>query len=458
MPSRKKVTDMLLPRQAPREKIAAALRCFVLLTVFLMARLQSAPRTADLDLVLSLGAAYTLVTTFVPWARYDARRATLAVLAVDVLLVTALIYSDVGVASQYYLLYYLPILHAAVRLNFRDAIGTCLLSGVGYLFVGVLSGTEGTVTQPVILRVVAFSFSAALLAVFFVIASRQNRSYQQLIIHYEEAMQSKSAFLSRVSHEFRTPLTAIVGFTQLLHEQKENGDTDSQQQYLTIVREQAYHLANMIEDMLDLSRIEDNKLVLKPEPASLSDLLDSVLVLLDHISDRDRVVVTAEPRTPTVWVDRNKVEQAVSRVLQLAVEAAGGSQNVSVKIGPGVEENSAQVAVVAAGLDPDDEDLMPLVRTDGGTALRYETTGRSLGIAVARALIEQHGGQMWLADDYADGTAICLTLPAYRKRESGTEVILGVERGSDVSGAEAHVEDEDNDRGRRPLGAEAHAG
>lgn len=456
MPSRKKVTDMLLPRQAPREKIAAALRCFVLLTVFLMARLQSAPRTADLDLVLSLGAAYALVTTFVPWARYDARRATLVVLAVDVLLVTALIYTDVGIASQYYLLYYLPIVHAAVRLNFRDAIGTCFLSGVGYLLVGVLSGTEGTVTQPVILRVLAFSFSAGLLAVLFVIAARQSRSYQQLIIHYEEAMQSKSDFLSRVSHEFRTPLTAIVGFTQLLYEQKENADKDSRHQYLTIVREQAHHLANMIEDMLDLSRIADNKLVLKPEPTSLPDVLDSVFVLLDHISDRERVVVTTEPRTPTVWIDRNKVEQALSRVLEVAVEAAGGSQNVSVKIGPGVEANLAQIAIVAGGLDPDDEGLIPLVRTDGAAVLAHESTGRSLGIAVARALIEQHGGQMWLADDYADGAAICLTLPAYRKQESGPQVILGVERGSDVSGAEAHAED--NDRGRRPAGAEANAG
>ena len=128
MRPRSDVRAMLKPARVPRERIAAALRCLILLTVFAMARLQQESRSAVFDAVVTAGAVYVLVTTFIPWGRWDARRTRLGMLAVDVMLITALIYTQSGVRSEYYLLYYLPIVHASVRLKLRDAAGTCVLA------------------------------------------------------------------------------------------------------------------------------------------------------------------------------------------------------------------------------------------------------------------------------------------------------------------------------------------
>ncbi|MCJ7749780.1 MAG: hypothetical protein MUQ65_01600, partial [Armatimonadetes bacterium] len=193
------IRAMLKPKHVPREKIAAALRCLILITVFTMTRLQPEPRTALFDAVVMAGAAYVLLTTFVPWGRWDARRATLGMLAMDVILITALIYTQSGVRSEYYLLYYLPILHASTRLNLRDAAGTCLLAAVSYLFVGMLERPEAAITTSVISRVLTFSTSSALLAAFFVMLSRERRAFDQLTRHYENATRAKSEFLSQVS-------------------------------------------------------------------------------------------------------------------------------------------------------------------------------------------------------------------------------------------------------------------
>ncbi len=319
----------------PREKVAAGLRCLILITVFLMARAQDGGHSRLFDLVISVGAAYVLVSSFLPWSRYDPRRSTLTMLAADIMLITALIYADAGIYSEYYLLYYLPILHASVRLNFRDAVGTSLLSAASYLLIGLVRGSEATVTTSVISRVLTFTISASVMAGFFVLLSREQRAYQRLNQYYQEAIAAKSEFLSRVSHEFRTPLTAIVGFTQLLYEHESGLDPDRKREYLVIVREQSQHLARMIEDMLDISRIDEGRLVLKREAVYLPDVIESALLQLDHPEERERVQISVEPRTRTVWGDPNELEQVMARLLDTALGLAGDSAPVAVRIGPG---------------------------------------------------------------------------------------------------------------------------
>jgi len=444
-----------VPRAMPREKLAAGLRCLILLTVFVMARAQVLPHSRSFDLVVSLGAAYVLVSTFVPWGRYDLRRAALVMLSLDILLITGLIYSQAGVYSEYYLLYYLPILHASVRLNFRDAIGTCLLSAASYFLIGLMQGADSTITLTVVQRVGTFAVSASVMAGFFVVLARDQRAYQRLNRYYEEAMQAKSEFLSRVSHEFRTPLTAIVGFSQLLYEHEASLDATRQREYLVIIREQSQHLARMIEDMLDLSRMDEGRLVLRRAALHLPEAVESALMLLDHPGDRERVSVSVEPRTRTAWADRNEVEQVLARLIHGALTLSEEPAQVSVRIGPAAEEEAVQVSIRVPSWEVSEEEITSLLGSPEISCLQGRSTGRSLGLVAARALIELHGGRIWVEESRDGEAGICFTLPAYQVKEPGPEVIAGLS-GAGPAGAEA--DGEGADRGRRPVRPEAHAG
>jgi len=447
---------MLKPKHVPREKIAAALRCLILITVFTMTRLQPEPRTAAFDAVVMAGAAYVLLTTFLPWGRLDARRATLGMLAMDVVLISALIYTQSGVRSEYYLLYYLPILHASVRLNLRDAAGTCVLAAVSYLLVGMLERPEAAITTSVISRVLTFSTSSALLAAFFLMLSRERRAFDQLTRHYESATKAKSEFLSQVSHEFRTPLTAIVGFSQLLYEHEKELDPSRQHEYLTVIREQSQQLSRMIEDMLDITRIDDNRLELRQGAHKLAEVVESAMMLLDNTSDRERVNVTVEPGTPLIWVDRGEMEQVLSRIIHNALASSDDGESVALSAGPSPgEAGQVQITVRARGLDIEEDDLQLVFGPSAAVLTEQPSSGRALGLAVARALVEMHGGRIWV-EDTSEGAAISFTVTRYVVKKGGPNVIVSAE-GSAEQGAEAYVEGESDDSGRRSVRTEAGA-
>jgi len=456
MRPRSNVRAMLSPKRVPREKIAAALRALILITVFAMAWLQPEGRNAAFDMVVMIGAAYVLVTTFIPWSRCDARRTTLVMLAVDVILITALIYTQSGVRSEYYLLYYLPILHASVRLNLRDAAGTCVLAAASYLLVGILERPESAVTTTVISRVLTFTISAGLLAGFFLLLSRERHAFDRLTRHYQDATKAKSEFLSRVSHEFRTPLTAIVGFSQLLYEHEAELDPSRQHEYLTVIREQSQQLARMIEDMLDITRMDDGRMQLHQSAQKLPDLLDSAMMLLDNPSDRERVTVSIQPGTPMIWVDRSEMEQVLSRIIYNALALSEEGDKVTVSAGPptgGSEE--VKISVQAKGLKVGEEDLAVVFGPSAAVITEQPSSGRALGLAVARALVELHGGRIWVEDSRGEGAAISLTVPRYRTKEGQPDIIVGV---AAPEGAEAYVEGESDDSGRRSVRTKAGTG
>jgi signal transduction histidine kinase len=490
MSSRRRLRDIVSRRAMPREKVAAALRGLILLTVLLMARTQAGPRSPGLDLVVSIGAAYVLVSIFLPWARFDTRSAALVMLVADVALITALLHTQGGLKSDYYILYYLPVLHASVRLNFRDAVGTSLLAAASYLFVGILDSPAARLDAIAIVRMSTFVVSAVALAGFFLALGREQKTLARLADSYSQAVYANTEFLSHVSHEFRTPLTAIVGFSQLLFEHSQTLDPARQREYLVIIREQAQHLARMIEDIFDLSRIEADRLTLKIQPVSLGEAMQAALMLVDEGAVRERVRSTVEPRTPAASADRNELEQVLSRLLLLGLSLAKDGAPVSVLVGPapvGAEggaqgkaaaPTSVQVSVQIPGIEGTEEELKPLVGSlESSLALAHENA-KHLAMAVTRALVELHGGKIGVADMADGGAAVSFTLPAYRPGKLGPAVIVGeppsegqpvtatpaggsgviVVMGSGSNGAEGKRHGKDNDRRRRPVRTTADEG
>jgi signal transduction histidine kinase len=189
----------------------------------------------------------------------------------------------------------------------------------------------------------------------------------------------------------------------------------------------------------------------------VKDLVESALMLLDSPAERERVLVTIQPGTPTVYVDRNEMEQVFSRTMYSALAATEGDQRIALSAAPSEDNsNHVQVSVRARGLSIQEDDMAVVFGPSAAMLSERPSSGRALGLAVAKALVELHGGHMWLDERDGSEPAICFTLPKYRSEGSAPAVIVGSEAGRE-QGAESNGTGEIDDSGRRPVGTEAGA-
>lgn len=402
-----------------RDKAAVAVRCLILLTVFVMARFNGSPEANPrLDWLLALGAIYVLTTTITGVRHRSERETDLVMLAVDIGLITGLIYLQGGIRSEYYLLYYLPILHASVRLNYRDAIGASLLVAAAYLLVGLVRGPEGQVITTPLVRTATFGLSALILATLFALLAREARAYQQLSIWYREANEAKSRFVSTVSHEFRTPLTAILGFSELLRSTQV--DPERQREYLDIIKSQSERLARLIEDLLDLSRIESGRITLQKEPFDIGKLIQETLAMLPAEMHTHLFRVEAEPDLPPARGDRDRIAQVLTNLVGNAIKYSEPGAEITLRAHLVPTDGSGpqvQVDVVDQGIGIPPEDRPRLFeRFFRGAHGDDDPRGTGLGLSIAKVIVESHGGRIFVESEPGHGSTFSFTLPVHAAR------------------------------------------
>jgi PAS domain S-box-containing protein len=249
----------------------------------------------------------------------------------------------------------------------------------------------------------------------------------------------KSQFLATMSHELRTPLNAILGYTEMVVGGTYGSVTDKQQDRLQRVLTNARHLLDMINDVLDLSKIEAGQMRLMPEPVDLPPLISSVTGSIGPRIEAKRLHLTAEVPAglPAVWADTGRLRQIVLNLLSNAIKFTreGGitlrvypvtvidgiatqrpSNNVSLPDG-----NWIAIAVedTGIGIAPENFDIIFDVfrQVDGSSVREYEGTG--LGLAITRQLVELHGGKLWVESAVGRGSTFTFILPIAPEVERG---------------------------------------
>ena len=231
----------------------------------------------------------------------------------------------------------------------------------------------------------------------------------------EVANQHKSEFLANMSHELRTPLNAIIGFSEVLTEEMFGEVNDKQMEYLKDIHSSGQHLLSLINDVLDLSKIEAGHMELELSCFDLSLLLDNALTLVRERASRQglKVELDVGPGLEE-WVgDARKIKQVVVNLLSNAVKftPTGGSVTVrAARIG-----DMARVSVIdtGVGIAPKDQALVfEEFRQARGDYLR-KTEGTGLGLSLARRFVELHGGRMELQSSVGHGSTFDFTLPAH---------------------------------------------
>jgi len=228
----------------------------------------------------------------------------------------------------------------------------------------------------------------------------------------ESASKHKSEFLANMSHELRTPLNAIIGFTQVL-QQKLFGDDDAkQEEYLEDIHGSANHLLSLINDVLDLSKVEAGQVELEKAPFSLREALERGVVMVRERATKNGVQLTLQPNAEIELVegDERRIRQVVFNLLSNAVKftPAGGS----VVVGSAQQNGEVRVSVKDTGPGIAREDYERIFEEFQQTELGQEQReGTGLGLALSRKLVELHGGRIWVESELGKGSTFTFTLP-----------------------------------------------
>ncbi len=272
--------------------------------------------------------------------------------------------------------------------------------------------------------VVAYGASALLVVVMLLLfrgylrteaARRESRLAQ---LEAERLNRAKSGFLSRVSHELRTPLNAILGFGQLLERDLiEQGERETLDQMLSAGR----HLLAVVDDLLDLSRIESGDLRLSLEPVQLTDVLTEAKSLISPTATAAAVGIRQRPVNVDLYVcaDRQRLIQVLLNLLSNAVKYNRRGGNVVVSAGR-LDSGGVRIEVADTGTGISAEAIgrlfTPFERLD---AASRGIEGTGLGLALARGLVESMGGSLAIASEEGVGTTVSFELPLSSASEAG---------------------------------------
>jgi signal transduction histidine kinase len=242
----------------------------------------------------------------------------------------------------------------------------------------------------------------------------KSRQLETVNERLKELDRLKSDFVSNVSHELRTPLTAIKGAVDLLLREVPGRLNESQTHYLTRVRSNTQHLAGLINDLLDLAKIEEGKVELKEVRVSVGGLVHEVLETVKPMAAEKPVLLEVKVSEPSVlvWADRDKVTQVLMNLVGNAIKFTPPQGRVTVSAS---KDNAewAQVSINDSGPGISAEECQKIfqkfyqVSEDGGP----KPKGTGLGLAISKALVELHGGKIWVESEPGRGSTFSFTLP-----------------------------------------------
>jgi signal transduction histidine kinase len=249
--------------------------------------------------------------------------------------------------------------------------------------------------------------------------NRMNDELRRVYGELEAASRHKSEFLANMSHELRTPLNAIIGFSQVLRQRLFGEVNEKQEEYLDDILSSGHHLLDLINDVLDLSKVEAGQVELEVATFSLREALERGVVMVRERATKNGVAISLElsPEVNIVDGDERRLRQVVFNLLSNAVKFTPKSGSVVVASSRVDGEVQVSVTDTGPGIAPEDHERIfeEFQQTDLGAQQRE---GTGLGLALSKRLVELHGGRIWVESEPGHGSRFVFTLPA----EQGTAV------------------------------------
>lgn len=228
----------------------------------------------------------------------------------------------------------------------------------------------------------------------------------------EYASRAKSDFLANMSHELRTPLNAIIGFAEILRDELVGPINDEQKECVNDIRFSGQHLLEMINDILDLSKIEAGKMFLQLEDFAIVDAVEEVNAIINALAMKKNIELTlTSPKNVIIQADRVKIKQIFYNLLSNAVKFTPEGGKVTTQFS--ISKTDLHIKVIDTGIGIAEEDKMklfaPFTQIDTSKSRQYGGTG--LGLALTQRLIELHGGEISVTSEEGKGSTFIFNIP-----------------------------------------------
>jgi signal transduction histidine kinase len=264
--------------------------------------------------------------------------------------------------------------------------------------------------------------------------TEHNQRLQRAVARLEELDRLKSNFLATMSHELRTPLTSVIGYAEMMCEGLAGPISQDQREYLTTILGKADQLLGLITAVLDVASLESGQLPVERAVLSLSEVVASEIATFIPQAGRRGISIQLDAGGETVVLgDRRKIRQIISNLLSNAVKFTPdrGRVGVAVRPGPlapgGEEEGAIQLVVTDSGIGISRDQVAkifePFFQVDSSSTRAFGGTG--LGLTLAKAYVEAHGGHIWVDTSPGQGSTFTVTFPS-ASAEVRSEVASGL--------------------------------
>ena len=241
--------------------------------------------------------------------------------------------------------------------------------------------------------------------------AERTRDLERALAKVQEADKLKSQLLSTVSHELRTPLASIKGYVTTLIDYRERLQAATQDEFLQIIDSEADRLRELVENLLDMTRIEAGVLRIHPEPTSLPLILERALTTLQPKLAERQVSVETPESLPEVTIDPTRIQQVFSNLVDNAAKYSPPGSPIAIRVTCDDREAIVSVHDHGPGILPEHAERIfdRFYRVE--TAGIRSTGGIGLGLAISRGLIEAHGGQLWVESRPGEGSTFYFSIP-----------------------------------------------
>lgn len=235
--------------------------------------------------------------------------------------------------------------------------------------------------------------------------------------------QMKSDFISMVSHELRTPLTSIKGYVDLILEGDVGEINDMQREFLEIVKQNGDRLVGLINDLLDLSRIESGRVQLRKDPVDLDKAIEHAIDTAKTLAEEkgQMLSITKPDRLPIIIGDADRITQILVNLLSNAVKFTPNGGSIELRADADDRLVTISVSDTGIGISPTDQAKLfdKFFRVDN--SLTREVGGTGLGLSIVKTLVEAHGGQIWVESELGKGSTFAFSLPVVGSLEAVEE-------------------------------------
>jgi signal transduction histidine kinase/CheY-like chemotaxis protein len=253
--------------------------------------------------------------------------------------------------------------------------------------------------------------------------ARLFRELEHKSLELETAGRHKSEFLASMSHELRTPLNAVIGFSDVLLQRMFGDLNERQDEYLRDIRDSGRHLLELINEILDLSKVEAGRMELERSQVRLGQALEHGIAMVREQAVQRRVTLALDVESggDVIWADELRLKQVVLNLITNAVKFNVDGGAVFVAARRDGDEVLVTVRDTGGGIPSEERERIFEAFQRGGRGTHTTTEGTGLGLTLSRRIVELHGGRLWLESSGPDGSVFAFTVPGSPTRYEDAE-------------------------------------